>query len=128
MNFRVESSPRLADGLIFRGSRAIGVLMDLAMRAVHENGFGGVTGKLLILEKPEITILGESVEKLMDGRPRAELRRQSPPRAAIAKQVPEGIEVLIGGGYPTTRMYKVVDSNPEFLDLIFLASHGADPA
>ena len=75
MNFRVKSSPRLANSLIFRGSRAIGVLMDLAMRAVHENGFGGVTGKQLILEEFEISILGEPVEKLMDGRPRAELRR-----------------------------------------------------
>lgn len=102
--------------------------MDLAMRAVHENGFGGVAGNQLILEELEITILGEPVEKLMDGLPRAELRRQSPPRAAIAKQIPEGIKVLIGGGYPTTRMYEVVASNSEFLDLIFLAAHGADPA
>jgi hypothetical protein len=31
--------------------------MDLAMRAVHENGFGGVTGKQLILEELEISIL-----------------------------------------------------------------------
>ena len=128
MNFRVESSPRLANGLIFRGSRAIGVLMDLAMCAVHENGFGGVAGNQQILEELEITILGEPVEKLMDGRPRAELRRQCPPRAAIAKQIPEGIKVLIGGGYPATRMYEVVASNSEFLDLIFLAAHGADPA
>jgi hypothetical protein len=45
------------------------------MRAVHENGFGGVTGKQRILEELEISILGEPVEKLMDGRPRAELRR-----------------------------------------------------
>jgi len=45
------------------------------MRAVHENGFGGVAGNQLILEELEITILGEPVEKLMDGRPRAELRR-----------------------------------------------------
>ena len=102
--------------------------MDLAMRAVHENGFGGVAGNQQILEELEIAILGEPVEKLMDGLPRAELRRQSPPRAAIAKQIPEGIKVLIGGGYPATRMYEVVASNPEFLGLIFLAAHGADPA
>ena len=98
------------------------------MRAVHENSFGVVAHDQLPLKELEITILGEPVEKLMDGRPRAELRRQSPPRAAIAKQIPEGIKVLIGGGCPTTRMYEVVASNPEFLDLIFLAAHGADPA
>ncbi len=128
MNFRIESSPRLANGLIFRGSRAIGVLMDLAMRAVHENGFGGVAGNQQILKELEIAILGEPVEKLMDGRPRAEFRRQSPPRAAIAEQIPKGIKVLIGGSCPATRMYEVVASNSEFLDLIFLAAHGADPA
>jgi hypothetical protein len=102
--------------------------MDLAMRAVHEKGFGGVTGKQLTLEELEITILGDPAEKLMDGWPWGELRRQNPQLAAIAKQVPVGIEVLIGGSYPTTNMYKAVASNSESHDLNFLASHGVDPA
>ena len=102
--------------------------MDFAMRAVHENGFGGVAGNQLILEELEVTILGEPVEKLMDGRPRAELRRPCPPSAATSKQLPEGIKVRISVGDPATRRHEVVANNPEFLDLIFLAAHGADLA
>ena len=104
------------------------MLMDLAMGAVHENGFGHLSGNQLVLKELEITILREPVEKLMDGRPGTELGRQGPPRTTITEQIPEGIEVLIGGSDPPACMHKGVVSDPEFLDLIFLAAHGADPA
>ena len=98
------------------------------MGAVHENGFGHVSGNQLVLEELEIAILPEPVEKLMYGRPRSEFRGQSPPGAAIAQKIPESVQMLVGGGHSAAGMHKVVASDPEFLDLIFLAAHGADPA
>ena len=59
---------------------------------------------------------------------RAEARSVGRKRADFAESGITLKRLNIGGGYPATRMSKVVASNSEFLDLIFLAAHGADPA
>lgn len=102
--------------------------MDLAVSAVHEDGFRGVHADQLVLKEFEITILGEAVEILMHGCPFAKQTGQPAPGTAVAQEIPEGVEMADNICGFSACMHKVVVSAPEFFDLIFLAAHGADPA
>lgn len=64
----------------------------------------------------------------MNGGPWAKLRRERPPGAAVAQQIPQGVKMPVQRGFLPARRHKVVVSGPEGLGLIFLAAHGADPA
>jgi hypothetical protein len=128
VDFRVEAYAGFADGLILRGSGAVGMLMEFAMSAVHEHGLRGVAGDQQVLKIFEIAVFGEAVEILVNGSPWAEIRGQSPPSTAIAQEIPEGIQMPVEIGRATECDYKVVASRLEFVDLIFLAAHGTKPA
>ena len=128
MDFRVEASARLANSLMLRSSGAVGVLVDFAVGAVDKHRFGGVANDHQVLKILKIAVFGQAVEILVNGLPRAKLRRQGAPDASVAQEIPERVKVPVEVGRAAECDYKVVVSGLEFLDLIFLAAHGAEPA
>ena len=98
------------------------------MGAVDEHCFGSVANDHQVLKIFKITIFGQPVEILVNGLPWPEFRGQSAPRASVAQEIPERVKVPVEIGRAPECGYKVVVSGLEFLDLIFLAAHGAEPA
>lgn len=128
MDLGIESSPRCSNGLCGPVFGSIGVLMNFAVRAVHKGNFFVGAEQQPVMEPVKESVFGEPVKVLEDGEPVPEFCRESTPCAAIAGQIPEGVEVFIKGGAPASRMRTVSVRKAPFITLIFLAAHGAVPA
>lgn len=128
MDLGIESSPRCANGLCGPVFGSIGVLMNFAVRAVHKGNFLVCAEQQSVVEPVKESVCGEPVKVLEDGEPVPEFCRESTPCAAIAGQIPEGVEVFIKGGAPASCMHNVSVRTAPLVTLIFLAARGAVPA
>ena len=119
VNFRVQPATGASHGLSGTVFGAVGVLMDLAVRAVFKNHFGIFSQQQLFVEPVEEPVQREPVEVLIDSTPVSEFIRQRAPCASIAQEIPQGVEVFIKRCCPSARRHNVVASGAPLLALIF---------
>lgn len=119
MDFGIEPAARATHGLLCAVFGSVGMLMDFAVRAVLKDNFRLFSEQQLFMEPVEEPAFGEAVEILEDGKPVSKDIGQRTPRAPVAQQVPQGVEMLVESSASSPCRHNVVVSGAPLLALIF---------